>query len=329
MQVLQQLLDTDPLDHQAAFEAIMVNSNSDFTSLLESTRNDAQSIIDLVFDYIDLGAFEEAKLLIDIHHQNEIKKVNVPNPLEKSLTTKYILAWLYEQTGEMESFQKQLAQTKASSPDYYFPSRLEEQYILGWALAHDPTDIVASYGLGNFLYDKKRHQDAIDVWESVSKNNSYATLDRNLGIAYWNKHRDGEQALNHYQKALSLNPNDARIIYEYDQLRKKLNHKPEERLRYIEDFNSLILQRDDACVELASLYNLTGQSDKALNLLSNRRFHPWEGGEGKVLKEYTTARLSLGQIQLTQGNGAGALQHFQSAIEIPSNLGEKLSSSPS
>jgi tetratricopeptide (TPR) repeat protein len=76
-------------------------------------------------------------------------------------------------------------------------------------------------------------------------------------------------------------------------------------------------------VELAALYNETGQSDRALDLLTSRSFHPWEGGEGKVLRQYTTAHLKLGQAAMAEGEGERALEHFNRAMKTPDRLGEK------
>jgi tetratricopeptide (TPR) repeat protein len=58
-------------------------------------------------------------------------------------------------------------------------------------------------------------------------------------------------------------------------------------------------------------------------LLTSRSFHPWEGGEGKVLRQYTTARLLQGQAALAAGDAEKALEHFNLAMETPDRLGEK------
>jgi len=84
----------------------------------------------------------------------------------------------------------------------------------------------------------------------------------------------------------------------------------------------LVAERDDSSVALAELYNETAQPQAALDYLLGWRFHPWEGGEGKVLKQYTTARLLLGQQALEAGNVAVALEHFLMAMQPPDNLGE-------
>jgi tetratricopeptide (TPR) repeat protein len=145
---------------------------------------------------------------------------------------------------------------------------------------------------------------------------------RNLGIAYWNVRRDGARARAAYERALALDPADARLVYEFDQLRKKLNEPPAVRLALLEAHRALVLGRDDAAIELASLYNLLGRPADALALHEARRFHPWEGGEGAVLRQYTTAHLLLGQHALAAGDAAGALGHFTRAMDTPPNLGE-------
>ena len=147
-------------------------------------------------------------------------------------------------------------------------------------------------------------------------------MHRNLGIAYWNVRRDGARARVAYERALALDPTDARLVCEFDQLRKKLNEPPSSRLAFLKLHRPLVLGRDDTSVELAALYNLLQRPADALALLTARRFHPWEGGEGAVLRQYTTARLLLGQQALAAGEASGALEHFSHAMDTPPNLGE-------
>jgi tetratricopeptide (TPR) repeat protein len=71
------------------------------------------------------------------------------------------------------------------------------------------------------------------------------------------------------------------------------------------------------------LYNFNGQYNDALTLLENRRFHPWEGGEGQVLRQFTRACLKLGQFALKNGDAKGALEYFEKSVNTPDNLGEK------
>jgi tetratricopeptide (TPR) repeat protein len=326
--VLTDLLNTDPLDHWARYVL------GDMDGFFEKSRNDAQTVLDLVYDFADAGFVDEAVQLLELHHSHEVTEVAVPNPLEKSQLTYYAVAWL------KNDFQA-LEQARALSPDYFFPSRLHDQLVLEWAAVQGSRRAVidaesvpqasrlpdsnALYGLGNYYYDKKRHEDAISVWEQAAGSESlpyHATLHRNLGIAYWNVRRDGEAARNAYQKALVLDPNDARIFAEYDQLREKLGDAAADRLEALLARPGLVSERDDCSVALATLFNETDAPEKALDLLLNRRFHPWEGGEGKVLNQYKTARLKLGLQSLNSGDAETALKHFEQAMQPPENLGE-------
>jgi len=313
---LKKLLDADPLDHWARWEWRV--DREEFERLC---RNDAQTILDLVFDCCEAGFFIDGLELLEWHHAHPVEKVAVPNPLERTPMTRYVQAWLLAQTGSDCSMVLQTA--RRQSPDRFFPSRLDEAAILGWALKQPGADPVAGYALGNFLYDRKRHEDAIGAWERArSEGAAIAQVDRNLGIAYWNVRRDGTSARASYEAAIARDPDDARLLYEFDQLRRKLNESPQERLEFLEAHLDRVLERDDCTVELTALYNLLGRSKDAFDLLTSRRFHPWEGGEGAVLRQYTAARLALGKAALEQGDAPAALEHFSAAMDAPENLGE-------
>ena len=315
LEILTEVLEVDPLDHWARHE-LMLGGELTHPEFLQACRNDAQTVLDLVFDYTDAGFISEAVDLLDLHLANPVTPAAVPNPLSRAVVARYVLAWLREDL-------QLLAEARAQAPDYFFPSRLHEQIVLEWALAQPGADPVAAYGLGNFLYDQKRHAEAIAAWErAVADGAAFATVFRNLGIGIWNTRRDGEAARAHYLHALALDPADARLVSEYDQLRTKLNDPLSERLAFLEAHRELVLDRDDCTVALATLYNLTGQSDRALELLTSRRFHPWEGGEGAVLRQFTTAHILLGRRALDAGDAANALRHFSGAMDTPENLGE-------
>jgi tetratricopeptide (TPR) repeat protein len=59
-----------------------------------------------------------------------------------------------------------------------------------------------------------------------------------------------------------------------------------------------------------------------LELLTGRKFQPWEGGEGGPLGQHVRARLALGRAAFGEGDFAGALKHFEAALASPCNLSE-------
>jgi hypothetical protein len=133
---------------------------------------------------------------------------------------------------------------------------------------------------------------------------------------------DEKRAREAFRRARIADPGDARILYEEDQLHKRLGDDPVERLARLEARRDLVGLRDDLSVELAALYNQVGRPADALALLLSRNFQPWEGGEGLVLGEYVRAQLLLGRDALAAGNADRAIEHFEAADHPPQSLNE-------
>jgi len=211
--------------------------------------------------------------------------------------------------GSVPILQYALGRPADAPPDYCFPSRLEELPLLERAAAANPQDARAHYYLGNWLYDRRRHREAIRRWErAVELEPSLATAWRNLGIGYFNVLADADKARAAFESAFDAAPGDARIFYERDQLWKRLGAPPARRLAELEAHRGLVDRRDDLSVELAALYNQTRQPAKARDVLRARKFQPWEGGEGLALAQHVRAHLLLGL--------------YEEALECPENLGE-------
>ncbi len=314
-ELLDHVLRIDPLDHWARYEK-MLGGGMNKEEFLGTCRNDAQTILDIAFDYADAGYNDAAAGLLELHLSVPTVSEAVPNPLSRAVMSQYVLAWLEKDLALLEEARRQ-------EPDYFFPSRLQEQIVLEWALQQPGQDPVAAYGLGNYFYDKLRHEEAITCWErSVNDGAAFATVFRNLGIGTWNFHNNGEAARKYYLRALEIDAADPRLVSEYDQLRAKLNDSVSERLEFLENHLDRVMQRDDCTVALAALHNLSGNPAKALDIVTSRRFHPWEGGEGSVLRQFTTAHLLLGRAALDNGDAETALEHFTGAMETPESLGE-------
>jgi tetratricopeptide (TPR) repeat protein len=288
-------------------------SNGAFSRML---RND-QTCLDVAFDYAEAGLWNEAKGLLEKHIASLAKgEQTYPMVL-------YALGYLHQRSGEGEKARKYFDRAAEAPPDYCFPARLEEMLVLQEAIRANVRDAKAHYYLGNLLYDKRRRDEAIHHWErSCQIDASFAIPWRNLGIAWHNVRGNAERALDCYEKAFRADTTDARLLYELDQLCKRTGVPPAKRLSRLRMNRSLVDLRDDLVVELVTLYNQTGESKKALQLLNNRRFHPWEGGEGLVSGQYVRAHLLLGRQALKTGNAREALQHFEAARNYPENLGE-------
>jgi tetratricopeptide (TPR) repeat protein len=235
----------------------------------------------------------------------------------------YYLAWLHQQCGDTKSAIEHFRRGSEESPDYCFPSRLEEIAILEAAMRANPRDARAPFYLGNLFYDRRRHREAIALWKKSARlDPGYSVVWRNLGIACFNVLRQPNNARAAYNRAFRVRPDDARVLYERDQLWKRLGDPPGKRLRELEKHPRLIAQRDDLSIELRALYNQTGQHEKALTLITRRRFQPWEGGEGQALAQHVRTHLALGTEAFARNDFASSRACFETALSSPPNLGE-------
>lgn len=238
----------------------------------------------------------------------------------------YTLAWLLQRRagpGDEAGWRDQLARARAASPKWVMPARLEEIEILRWAGDAAPDDPRAPYYLGNLLYDRRRYREAVALWRRAARlDPAFATVHRNLGIAESNVLRRPDRALAAYRRAVAADPADARLLFELDQLRKRLGHDPAARLRALEGRLDLVAQRDDLSVEHVTLLDRVGRYADAVAVLAGRRFHPWEGGEGLVTRQWAVAHRELARAALGAGDADRAVDLARSAMAYPANLGE-------
>src|SRR6476659_3434189 len=66
----------------------------------------------------------------------------------------------------------------------------------------------------------------------------------------------------------------------------------------------------------------TGQHDKAVQLVSSRKFQPWEGGEGGPLGQHVRSQLALGRAAFAKRDFTADRAHFDQSLASPQNLSE-------
>lgn len=281
----------------------------------EKISCDTQTRLDLVLDLVRSGLTTDAL---------EILQGATPEPFSGTAPlVGYYEAWIQGILGDGKKARAAARRAAKASPDYCFPARLEEIAILEHAMRLDPKDPHAPYYLGNLFYDRRRHREAIALWEKAAAlEPRLPTVWRNLGIGYYNVLGKPAKAREAYEKAFRANPKDARLLYERDQLWKRLGVSPEKRLTELEKHAELVARRDDLTVEICTLYNQTAQPEKALWILSGRNFQPWEGGEGQALGQHVRTHLLLGHRALKSGDPSTANEHYRAALGAPPNLAE-------
>jgi tetratricopeptide (TPR) repeat protein len=272
--------------------------------------------IELALDFALAGLFAEAIELVSIGIVDQKDRPVYPMAW-------YYKAWFEAQNGDQAASEFSLIEAAKACPDYCFPNQTEAVVVLEWAKNQNPSDSKAPYYLGNFWYNARQYDEAVLNWElSVKLDDQFPTLHRNLALAYFNKQNDPTKALSELEKAFALDETDSRILMELDQLYKRLNHLPETRLQNLEKYPELINFRDDLYLERVTLLNQLGQFEKAYELISSRKFHPWEGGEGKVTGQYVFSLTELAKLSIQNREFEKAIELLEKAQVYPENLGE-------
>lgn len=317
--LIRQSLEKDPFNYGAYFEYYLLMNETGSKEEMETIlgrmkylmQDRLHNYLDYALDYAKAGFYKEAAALLQLFE-------NKDHPL-----IYYYLGWLASRMTDSDQALEYFLIASSLPADYCFPNRIEEIIILGKALEMNPADSNAWYYLGNLWYDKRQYDEAIDCWEhSVKLNSSFATVHRNLGLAYFNKRNDAARSLSSMEKAFSLDPEDARILMELDQLYKILNRPVPERLSFLRKNIEVVKSRDDLYLELITLFNLSSEFSVAGELIAARKFHPWEGGEGRVIEQYLICHTELAKQAILNGQFKLACELLSRAEHYPPNLGE-------
>ena len=344
--ILRDVLDADPRHLQAAdLLALLLTTSgqlADAAMLLSGTlardpldqwalhlsgqtqTTDATIMLDVALEYAAVGFVAEALGALDdaerLLPQRALGQVNVGPLID------YHRAAILNRAGRTEEAQAVVhAAGRASSTDA-LPSRLDDVDALRTALELRPNDASAAALLGHWYYDRRRYEDAIEMWRQALKSEptvEIATIvNRNLGIASYNILRDTTAANDHYLQAIQGDVANAKLWYEHDQLSIRIGRGSDERLAQLEARPEVVSQRDDLTVSFAQLLVDVGRAHEARELLAGHQFQPWEGGEGQVLAAWDRAALTLARVAIASSDPMSAIHLVESAMRPPGNLGE-------
>ena len=293
-------------------EHLLSNNDEPLNRMVKLMHGNIYNYHEIALDYMHAGLDKEAVLVL---------QTAISHHVEESPLTYYYLAYLSSITKSIEFWVKA---TQVSS-DYCFPNRLEDAFILQ-KLEFLPIvkDARAPYYLGCLYYDKRQYDLAIKNWEKSAKlDPSFPSVWRNLALARFNKQNKQDEALEYMERAFHLDENDARTLMELDQLYKRLHKSHQERLDFLLQYPELIQRRDDLVLEEVTLLNQLGRYEEAKEIIDNRTFHPWEGGEGKVSGQYQICRLEIAkQLLQKDANDRRARQLLEECLTFPPHLGE-------
>lgn len=312
---IESSLAIDHFNFGCRFEKYLISGEeTDRNLLIALMRTEAHNYEELALDYASAGCWEEALAVVD---------VAISGSVSQATLLYYYKAWFLLELKRMEQAAQAVEEAELQPADYCFPNTLEAILALQTVIRSAGKTPKAYYYLGNLWYDKRQYAEAIAAWEeSARQDDSFPTVLRNLSLAYFNKLNRKEDALLLLEKAFVLNPSDARVLLELDQLYKRLNRPHSERLAFLEEHKEVVSTRDDLYLEYVTLLNQTKHYEEALRMIDTRQFHPWEGGEGKVTAQYQLSRVELVKEKLEKGEYQEALHLIDQCFVYPHHLGE-------
>lgn len=310
LQHAEENLRFDPFDYVSAWEIYGYSKMEHMDVLWKKIQNRESTFIEMAIDYGRCGFYQEA---VDILNHYTGKK-----PMIHYYKAHFL--WL---SGKEKDSMRELKAGAEASPLYCFPNRPEDIRVLLFSIKHNKTDHLSPYYLGNLYYDKKRYTDAFEMWKkSVEIRDDFPTVYRNLSFVYYNKLENKERAFACMEKAFQLDPSDARVLLELDQLLKKMNKPLDLRLNQLQKHMDLVTGRDDLYTEYVSLLNAAGSYEKAYSEIIRHKFHPWEGGEGKITMQYKISLIQMAVKCIFGQRYNEAEDLLKKALYYPENLGE-------
>jgi len=301
-EVLMGLLDIDPLNHFARFEAYLHQPGSGtLDAFNQAFKNEMarEEYLETALFYEGLGLFEEATKVLE-----EAPAYPVID---------YWLAWLHKE--DKEKSNTYLERALNASPTYVFPYRIETLPVLEWASLQSPswvTDYYAALILWNFGRDKEALQ-LLELWEDTPDF---------IPFYYSRAHLSGissGQALKDMQRALELDPGQWRIYRDLAEIYSKKEDN-DSALKLVETGHERF--PGNYILELAYSKYLTvaGSYQKSLEVLEKANVLPFEGeNTGQRLHIYN--HLLLAYEQFKTGEYNLALGHIDQSELYPENLG--------
>ena len=234
--------------------------------------------------------------------------------------TAYLAAFLSHQIGDDDAEGTWLKKAHDASPDFGFPSRLEEVLALQFALEKDFQDSKAKYFLGNFFYARERCDEAIQLWtEALDGMDTYDVIFRNLGISAWQRKNNPLEAIKWFEKALALNPHNQDLYLHLDELYKSQN-LTNNREQLLDRIKGLSDAREDVHKHRITMMVELGHYQEAIELMAGEKFIPLEMDQS-FHEVYVQALMLRAKDHLNAGRMEAAIRDYYKMLEYPENHG--------
>lgn len=314
LELASESLDIDPFSFGIIYEKYLMGDKTALSLLKQRIQGNIHNYIEIALDYIWAGMYEEAVVLLD---------TGISDRDSAYLMAWYYKAWALYKWGKESEALDAILNAESSPPDYCFPNQMESVPALELAMKLNPEGAHAPYCLGNFWYNARQYKEARDCFErSAHLDSTFPIVFRNLALVYFNKFNQKDTALQKMERAFELDPSDGRILMELNQLYKKINKPADFQFHLLRRYPNLVAERDDLYLEWIELFIKKKDYQKAFDLIMSHKFHPWEGGEGKVSGAYVNSLVGIAWELIEKKSYREALTLLEKAKVYPENLGE-------
>jgi tetratricopeptide (TPR) repeat protein len=259
---VNEILERDPLYAAAAIESDLLQESG---SSLRFFQDDIHDVVHLLQFYDEIGDMAAQQYIID----------HFGDPKHPILL--YHRGLLAARTGDMKAAESFYEEAERGSLDLIFPNQ-----SLTLAALQDADRLLGErslrtkYYLGLVYYARERWKEAEHAWSYCLRQNlSYSVLNRNMGYLLWMRLNDPERAISVLEEGRLLEPVNPDISVYLNRLYKMTDRLDRRIALLAEDTPIIDMSQAEARMRI-SLYNDTGEYDRAWEILSGYGFRNWE-----------------------------------------------------
>ena len=307
----------DPLDYMTMFEESML-ANDGKAAFPADRRAEGsqglmavQELLEVANNYLNFGDREAALQVIDA-------ATEFGAPYNQFPLVEYYRAYAL-MPSDADAAKAAVAKADKLNINGNFPLRTEEVAMFNDLIELVPENDRLHYLRGNLLYYLGQKDTGLADWyEAARINPANAIACRNIGFAE-GVNGNLDASMKYYDMAIKANPSDALLLTESDKIYERAGVPADVRLKRLQKNMNTTMSHDDAVMRLLTLYNETGQYDKASDIMKKRHFHLWEGG-GEIHNIYVNSHMLSGMTNLKKKNYRKAIEEFEMAKDFPVNL---------
>ncbi len=284
----------DPTNSILRFETSL--TGDDDPALWEHLSADAERVLDVVDEYLALGAYSDALLVIERACSTSPR----PDSLEPGAVPagKSPLVWYYRaylRADTRAGADSDYARARALPTTYVFPSRHSSYAVFDAAIETNHDDATARFLLGSLYLSAGLVKPAIDAWQETRRlQPGIPTLHRNLALALLYGPADFHETRAVLEEGITVDRSNVELYQTLDAVLSAEGAPPAERVAALRRFPSAGASADlpvAIVVKLAQALAEAGEAKEAERLFHGR-FFPREEGGTSIRTVYAQVRLA-------------------------------------